>query len=89
MKADVVQRLEKSPFLKQIMLATGSSIRFFMNQLEKPKQESPASALSLAFWQGEPRRALERLQGVKSSPLEWKKKDIRLCLLLCLGMLDG
>ena len=29
-KADVVQRLEKSPFLKQIMLATGSSIRFFM-----------------------------------------------------------
>ncbi len=39
-KREVVSRLEKSPFLKQIMLATGCSIRFFM----KPAAATSASS---------------------------------------------
>ena len=39
-KAEVIQRLEKSPILKQIMLATSSSIHFFMKAVKDMKDNA-------------------------------------------------
>lgn len=74
-KADVVQRLEKSPFLKQIMLATGSSIRFFMKPAGTAEAgKSRKRSVPCVLAGGSLQERWRGLQGVKIIALGMEEK---------------
>eukprot|EP00435_Cladocopium_sp_Y103_P060789 s2112_g22.t1 len=73
-KADVVQRLQKSPFLKQIMLATGSSIRFFMKPAGTEAGKSRKRSVPCVLAGGSLEERWRGLQGVKIIALGMEEK---------------
>lgn len=73
-KREVVSRLEKSPFLKQVMLATGCSIRFFMKPAAATSAWKKRRSIPCVLVAGSLEQRWRGLQGIKIIALGMEEK---------------
>lgn len=73
-KREVVSRLEKSPFLKQVMLATGCSIRFFMKPAAATSASKKRRSIPCVLVAGSLEQRWRGLQGIKIIALGMEEK---------------
>lgn len=73
-KREVVSRLEKSPFLKQVMLATGCSIRFFMKPAAATSASKKRRSIPCVLVAGSLEQRWRGLQSIKIIALGMEEK---------------